>query len=115
MVRLQGSRKKLVTREKLLKVVGVGVLEEALGWGRGVVAAPAGPARSTPRCPCLLAWPCRLTDHVGAVLVEELEVMEGAGERWRSLGTRGRGGSPAGSYGVGGVGQGMWANSQAVS
>lgn len=80
---LQGSPEEVGHAGEAVEGGGVGVLEEALGTDGGLVTLrpPASPTTGPP--PGTAAGPLLGTHghHVGAVLVEELEVVEGVGER----------------------------------
>lgn len=78
-MRLQGSPEEVGHTGEAAEGGGVGVLEEALGMGAEGWSSPAA-STVHPALP-MPAWPGPADSQtpVGAVLVEELEVMEGAG------------------------------------
>lgn len=80
-VRLQGSPEEVGHTREAAEGGGVGVLEKALGMGQrsghSLAASTVRPALPMPASLALRTH----RHHVGAVLVEELEVVEGAGER----------------------------------
>lgn len=80
-MRLQGPPEEVGHSGEAAEGGGVGVLEEALGTGRErsrPASRPPFPAHSRSRAPRSPAGTHR--HHVGAVLVEELQVVEGVGE-----------------------------------